>query len=334
MTNAYGLSVYFPSQRVSYVDNMVDTYEAIGLDDEYSRCIQSYASVEVSGQAASGGTSNPYSSIFGSLTGASSSGSSANGNAEMVGQLLSTFLGGDFSSVSGLTDKNTNFLDEGMGEDTEDYIADHQLDASKLEWTENEDGQPVLALDEEDWALIQMLELNMFYDDGEGYIDLGLDNVFDFDDDGNLIGENDHTWLAVNGQVVAYYFDEQIVDEDENIITGHIPAMLNGERVNLQVVFNDENPYGAILGAQPVYENETDPVAKGLTELQTGDTLDFLCDYYSYDGDYQDNYYLGEQMTVTDHMEISNVDVGDGEVSAAYRLTDLYNQYYWTPAMP
>ena len=69
-----------------------------------------------------------------------------------------------------------------------------------------------------------------------------------------------------------------------------------------------------------------------MTEIRIGDTLDFLCDYYSYDGEYQDSYFLGEQMVVTENMEISNVDVGEGNVRVTYRFTDIYNQQYWTPA--
>ena len=40
-----------------------------------------------------------------------------------------------------------------------------------------------------------------------------------------------------------------------------------------------------MAGVQTVYLNgETDTVAKSQSELQPGDTLEFLCDYYSYDG--------------------------------------------------
>jgi hypothetical protein len=56
MTNAYGISIYFPFRKASMVDNAVDTYEQIGMDEEYARCIQAFASMEVSGQAAAGGT--------------------------------------------------------------------------------------------------------------------------------------------------------------------------------------------------------------------------------------------------------------------------------------
>ena len=70
-----------------------------------------------------------------------------------------------------------------------------------------------------------------------------------------------------------------------------------------------------------------------MTELQVGDTLDFICDYYTYDQQYQDSYYLGNQITVTDNMQISNTDVGSGAVKIMYRFTDIYNQTYWTEAI-
>ncbi len=61
--------------------------------------------------------------------------------------------------------------------------------------------------------------------------------------------------------------------------------------------------------------------------------VEFLCDYYSYDGNFQNNYYLGEPMTVEEDMVISNVEIPGGTMEATYRLTDIYNQAYWTPVM-
>ena len=45
---------------------------------------------------------------------------------------------------------------------------------------------------------------------------------------------------------------------------------------------------------------ETDTAAKNQTGLQPGDTLSFLCDYYRYDGTYEDSYVLGDPVTVTE----------------------------------
>ena len=70
-----------------------------------------------------------------------------------------------------------------------------------------------------------------------------------------------------------------------------------------------------------------------MTEINDGDQIDFLCDYYSYSGEYQNSYYLGEQKTVKGEMEISNVDVGSGAVRLAYRFTDIYNQEYWSETL-
>ena len=94
------------------------------------------------------------------------------------------------------------------------------------------------------------------------------------------------------------------------------------------------NAQGRITGARPVYDEDvTLTVAKSLTEIQDGDTLEFLCDYYTYDGDYQDSYLLGEPMTVSGDLVLSNVDVGEGKVLMTYRFTDIYQQHYWTESL-
>ncbi|MBR6526671.1 MAG: peptidase C11 [Lachnospiraceae bacterium] len=347
MTNSYGLSIYFPYQKVSKVDQMVDTYEAIGLDEEYADCIKEFASLEVGGQTAAGGTSSPIPSLMGTLLGGALNGSgstgswtggstgNSGGSADVIAQLLGGFLSGQFGNIAGLTSGNTDFFgDRAMDTDSmAQYLAENHFDASNLVWTENARGQRVLHLSEDQWSLVHSLELNMFYDDGEGFIDLGMDNLFEFDHNGDLIGDTDRTWLAINGQPVAYYYMDTVDDGENYTITGRVPALLNGERVDLLLVFDNENPYGYIAGARAAYvAGETETVAKGMTEIQVGDTLDFLCDYYSYDGEYLDSYYLGEQMIVSDRMEISNVDVGAGRVQVTYRFTDIYNQAYWTPA--
>jgi len=333
MTNAYGLSIYFPYKKVSAVDDVVDTYEAIGMDEEYASCIKAFASLEVGGQTAAGGTSSALPSLLGSLLGGSSS-SSSNGSAELIGELLGSFLS-NRGNIEGLDRGNIDFFSE-SGMDTDamaTYLSENYFDAAALVWIENDEGQRVLNLSEEQWSLVHSLEMNMFYDDGEGYVDLGFDNVFEFDKNGDLIGETDRTWLAINGQPVAYYYLDTMDDGENYSITGRVPALLNGERVDLLLVFDNANPYGYIAGARTVYtEGETETVAKGMGALEVGDTLDFLCDYYSYDGEYTDSYFLGEQMTVTEDMVISNVDVGEGKVKVTFRFTDIYNQQYWTEA--
>lgn len=341
MTNAYGVSIYFPYKNASYVDTACDNYEDIGMDDSYADCIKAFASMEVSGQAAAGGsaTASPVGSLFDLLGSAGGSSSSA----DAIGDILGSFMGGASGSgggsalasiIGGLA--SSNFL-SGRAlstEDTAEYISAHYFDDAALKWQQSAGGSYTMHLDESQWSLVHALDLNMFYDDGEGYIDLGLDNVYDWTDSGDLIASTDRTWLAINGQPVAYYHVDTTEIGDDYTITGRVPALLNGERVNLWIVFDNEHPYGTIAGAAPDYDKKTsDVVAKNMISLKQGDKLDFLCDYYSYKGDYKDSYYLGEQMTVgssMDTMEISNVDVGSGSVRLMYRFTDIYNQPHWS----
>lgn len=335
MTNAYGVSIYFPYKNASYVDKACDNYEDIGMDDSYADCIKAFASMEVSGQAAAGGSSaaSPVGSLFDLL--GSAGGSS--GSADAIGSILGTFLGGSSGGGSALGSiigglASSDFLSGRAlsAEDTAEYISANYFNDSALRWN-SASGKYIMHLDESQWELVHALDMNMFYDDGEGYVDLGLDNVYDWTDSGDLIARTDRTWLAINGQPVAYYHMDTTELGDDYTITGRVPALLNGDRVNLWIVFDNDHPHGYIAGAAMDYDAKTsDVVAKNMVTLKQGDKLDFLCDYYSYKGDYKDSYYLGEQMTVGPKMEISNVDVGSGNVRLMYRFTDIYNQPHWS----
>ncbi len=318
MTNAYGISIYFPYRKSSSVNQAVSTYRAIGLDDSYSKCIRDFASIQQAGQVGSGGSGSPLEALMG-LSGGGSS-----GGADAVASLLQAALGSGFFSDRSL-DLNSSAQ----------YVADHRFAGEDLAWTTGEDGKTILPLSEDQWKLVHSLDLNLFYDDGEGYIDLGLDNVFDFDEKGNLLGDVEKTWLAVNGQPVAYYHESTVDDGEHYTITGYVPVLHNGHRAELLLAFDDETPYGYVTGVRAVYgEGETETVAKSDSALQEGDTLEFLCDYYSYDGTYQDSYLLGDPLTVSgEDLTISDVPL-EGEVRATYRFTDLYQQSWWTPPLP
>ena len=330
MTNAYGISIYFPYKKVSSVDAAVKTYDQIGLDDEYSDCIKEFASLEVAGQISTGGSTSP----FGMLTGGGSNIYSGTETLETITQLISLFASGS-SGISGLSDSNTDFFSgRELGvEEQAQYISENQFDASLLSWEVASDGSYYMPISQDQWSLVHSVELCMYYDDGTGYLDLGQDNLYEIDDDGNLIADTDFAWFSINGQPVAYHHLDTIEDGDEYTMTGYVPAMLNGEKVKLIIIHDSDNPNGYIAGAEPFYsEDVTETVSRGLIDLEEGDTLDFLCDFYSYDEEFQDSYYLGEQMTVTDDMTISYTYLGEDCIEA-YMITDIYDQTYWTPVV-
>ena len=377
MTNAYGLSIYFPYQKVGKVDSAVKAFEAIGMDSDYMRCIQTFASVETGGQAISGGASSPLGSLLSGYSG--SAGQTASGS-DMISSILGGLMGGNTNGVSGLSGLASSFLSSSFGsgralsvEDTAKYLENNRFDASKLDWTLFENGMYGIALSDDQWKLVQKLQLNVFLDDGKGYIDLGYDDTFTINAYGVLLGDYDYSWLTIGKKFVAYYLMDTLYDGDKFVSSmGYVPAMLKKagsdekQRVELIIVFDEKHPNGYVAGAKPVYVNgETDTVAKTLADsgekielltdvngqteidgkallaLEAGDTLEFLCDYYSYKGEYQDTYVL-DDIELTEKGIESELAVGyyylsennKANAKPAYLFTDIYKQEYWSPILP
>lgn len=354
IANANGVSIFFPYGNTSSMNSAISTYNKIGLDSSYSDCIKSFASVSAGGQIISGGSgmSSMLESVLGggsssgsgdslvdliTLLGGSSgsSSSSSGGNAELIGTALDLFLG---SSNSGsATGIDVGQLSDWFSTDrvmqSKAYYAENYLDPDNLVMSQKGD-EYVLSLTDEEWDLVQDVQLNVFVDDGEGYLDLGMDNTYRFDEDGDLVLDYDGTWLAINGHVVSYYMISNDVRGDNYVITGRVPVLLNGELMDLILVFDNENENGVVAGARIHYSGESETFAKGLVEIKAGDTIDFLCDYYTYEGEYIDSYYLGEQFVVPEgELTISNVSIGGNPCKVTYCLTDIYSNELWTESV-
>ena len=335
ISNAYGLSIYFPYKKTSKVSQMVSTYKAIGMDDEYTRCIQEFASLEVSGQLSGGstpqtyGSNNAMSGLMESLTGGGSSYGSIGSTYSSGGleNLLGSYFGGGSSSGS-----TGSILDLLMGRSmtakkAADYIQENHFDPSNLQWQNDR-----ITFTDEQIANMIDIQKNLFFDDGKGYINMGFD-PFVKTEGNDLIYEFDGTWLSIDLQEVPYYRIATIEQSDCYAEIGYVPAIVNDIRANLILVFDKENPDGYIAGAEPVYENgETEAKAKNLIGIGKGDTIQIVCDYVDYNGKYQDSYKLGDPFVLGDTTTIGYVYVKNPEkCKLTYCITDYYQQKYWTP---
>ena len=332
ITGAYGLSIYFPYKRAGKVNQMVSTYQAIGMDEEYTRCIQEFASLEVSGQVSAGTSLSSYSSqnaspgLLGSLLGQGggyTSSYSAGGLEELLGGMYGN------GSSGGATG---SILDLFMGrsltaENAAEYIMENHFDASNLVW---QNGR--MDLTQSDWDNTVSVVKNVFVDNGSGYIDLGCDAQY-MTEGNTLVDDFEGTWLSLDGNIMPYYSLGTIeYDNDEFVMYGYAPALLNGERVNLIIEFiNGEEGY--IAGAQYVYKDGEDGTqAKMMIDIGAGDRIQFVCDYYDYDGNFRDGYQIGQEFMLGSAYEI-----GDSRFNKDFRVTycftDIYQQKYWTPAV-
>lgn len=286
------------------------------------------------GSSYGNGYGSSYGNSYGSSYGSSYGGSYEDYDSSSMLDIMNLLFGGR-SLRNGTETVDMSFVSQsGLSEERIlSILEQNQFDTSALHWTDNSVNH-TMHLSPEQWQQVQRLQLNMFYDDGEGYIDLGLDDTCSFTPEGDLVGETDRTWLSINGQPVAYYNIGTFSDGDSYTTLGRVPCILNGETVNLMIVFDDEHPEGFVAGARADYrEGETDTLAKSMTGLKDGDEIRFLCDYYSYDEVFQDYYQLGSAMIVNGEPQISNTDVGEGGAMITYCFTDLYGQEYWTPAI-
>jgi len=344
--NAYGLSVYFPKSSTTKMSTMSSIYDAIDMDDAYAECVRGFAVMQGSGQLANSSTYSS-SSLSQMLQGSSGSSSSSYGSASSLFEMLSGMTSGssygttttsgsviDASSFSQLFGgSSSSWITQSMLSSAANMLSNRAtIDDGSLETTTS-GSQTLVTLTDEQWDTITDCELNLLIDDGKGYIDMGLDNVAEYTDEGDLIMDWDGTWLTLNGQPVTLYPVSDI-DEDGDgkyITTKYIPANVNGTRMNIIVEFNEETGEDSVLGASEVYDSGVE--GKGLYEFQSGDTIQLLCDYYTYDGTLKASYKLGDAITVSDDgLSITNMELttDEGDFCFTYKLTDIDQAAHYT----
>lgn len=344
INNAYGLSAYFPYASLSKMSKMSEIYEDINMDSDYTKAIQSFATYASSGQITAHNYGSSGTSLFDSLMGYDYSGSSYSSD-DIYSLLFNSLTGNNgysnyydgysneygYGSYSDLFGGSSDWVDSSLFSNISDYFGRNHLDASRLEVTKKK-GQNVISLTEDEWSLIDTIMLQMFIDDGEGYIDLGMDNSFEFNKDGDLIVDADGTWLTINDHFIAYYLvSDEYISDDNYRITGRVPALLNNQRVDIMIEFTPENNYGKVLGAKSIYE-DSDAQQKGLIEIENGDEIKFLCNYYSYDGELLQECQLGSSLKVNGSLQLYNTGI-DNDYVYTYCFLDHYGNKMWTKKM-
>ncbi len=250
------------------------------------------------------------------------------------------FFDAFMSAMHGGQSIEGNYIDEIPAEDWYDpetaWIYEQENSGEVLEELviDMKDDGYVLSLTDEQWSNINTIELQVLLDDGEGYIDLGSDNVYEFNRDGDLKIEFDYTWVALDGNVVPYYVENEDYDIDNWYTYGIVPAFLNGdEYIEVVVHWDYEFPDGYIAGYRKYTETGV-PAGKGLFDLEPGDTLDWVIDYYTYDFEYEDYYLYQERYTVPNReIIVSYENVGDQDALIFFILTDYFNNVYETEAV-
>lgn len=110
---------------------------------------------------------------------------------------------------------------------------------------------------------------------------------------------------------------------------GRVPALRNSQYVNLILVLDDDYLSGYVRDYR---DGETETSARTMMQLQKGDVIDYVADYCSYDGTYQDSCMAGDKTVYDGSFEVSDVEVPE-KLGECYRMMDLYGNAYWTSAV-
>lgn len=158
------------------------------------------------------------------------------------------------------------------------------------------DGYQALHLSADQWDTVLMNYIQVYLDNGSGFIDLSFDDYFEYDDEGDLIVDYDYKALFLDDHLVSYHVLDNHEFEDGSFYTyGYVPALLNSkEDIELIVVWDSEHEDPYISGYKYPSEAMSGVSDRGLSQLKEGDRLEFYFDYYSYDGDFLEHLILNK----------------------------------------
>ena len=300
VSSSYGLAMYYPYDYPEYYETVLSDIKKIGIDNNYLSFFNDFVNILVYGQNCSTRAKSPMEKLT---------------NYQMQEETI------DYSSASWYQSDISQIYENQL-----ETISDDELSL-----TEKGD-LFVLKLSDDDWDKITYIEQQIFINDGEGYIDLGCDNVYEFDDDGDLIADFDYYWVALNEQIVPFYAEEEGEKSDGSWYTyGYVPAELNGEtEIEILLYWDEKHPEGYVTGYRKVSENTVSLPARNLLQFKNGDKINFLCDYYTYSGEYDASYYIGETITYNDKLSISYEELEDCTAEMCLHLKDIYQNEYWT----
>lgn len=166
------------------------------------------------------------------------------------------------------------------------------------------------------------------------YIQIYQDSNVQIDQSGQILTEFDGILSTLNGELACLYEIERGAD----YIRYAVPAVLNGQDVNIIVMMDSDNPDGQVLGALPVAD-EGGMAPRQMLPINDGDelALRYFCQEFAdvgseyADEDYEGPYwYEAGAFTVEGGLTLEHWEVPDGEYLYGFTIVDLQGNVYTT----
>ncbi len=191
-------------------------------------------------------------------------------------------------------------------------------------------------LPDKTWDTILDCRIATYLVTDEGLMYIGQEHFSENDGEGHPVVSMDGTWAHLNGHVVCYEAEEPQLTEDGVIFRGKIKAKLNGkEKITLHIEWDpvkddsDDEPTGWVTGYSKDDEKVSFFMKKGLEQFETGDTVEFMFDFYDEEGNLIKTDTYGDKLHVIteDQMKVRDEEFESGKVFSYFGiLTDIYQR--------
>ena len=303
ISSTNGLAMYFPYDYPSYYKSVKTMMKSIGMDDgKASGFFGNFLSAR-SGGSSSGASSSPFGSFFRSVD----------------------YTGEEWYSADAAATVNP----AGFTLNDEGLLAITDVNGGK-----------VLELSEEQWDEIAFVDIGVYLDDGEGYIDLGRDNAYGKDAYGNVIIDFDGRWVSINGEIAPFTTVAEGVTDDGWYSYGTTKAEFvsakTGEKKDIEIYirWDDLHNGGYVMGYRDIATgDDPEPQGRGMVAFLEGDKFCLLGKYYTYEGKYDTEIAIGEDITVNAPLKVTYIDLSEYTFNIYAHVRDIYGNDLYTETL-
>ena len=195
-------------------------------------------------------------------------------------------------------------------------------------------------LPEKTWDTILDCKIAAYLRTEEGMMYIGREHFYDTDEAGHPLVSMDGVWAQVNGHIICYETGEPLVTEEGTAYRGTARARLNGtDDITLHIEWDpvkedqDVEITGHVVGYSRDDEEETFFMKKGYEQFETGDTIEFLFDFYDDEGNLvKTDTYGGKIRVITDdQLSVKDELLESGTIVQYFGvLTDVYQRELMT----
>ena len=205
---------------------------------------------------------------------------------------------------------------------------------SSIEYVKKGDYYAV-ELNEDDWSIIDHIEVNVIADGGDYGLMLGQDYWWTLDDDDDLMIVNPTGWTFINGMVTTYWCQNIYNDSETDAWsqTGEVLATVNGEGAVIVIYYDQDNTNGKVNGYY-TYNYDTGEHGDMLLTFNDEDVVDIVyegIDWNSNDFIYEANEdeFYAKDMTVS----FDEIDLTGFDTYIYYSIVDVYGNRYETDSI-